>query len=87
MFGKVLFQISLMVFLLVTACARTDDKQPQAAPEFKQIAEVEDIKPDKPARIKLKRNAKDDYSWEISGDKVEDIIKADKKLREDLKTQ
>ncbi len=79
----VLFAIALL--LSVQACSQTEDKQQQ--PVFKQVPQIEEIKPERPAKIKLKRDSKEGYSWEISGDDVEEIIKADKKLRKDLKSE
>ncbi len=83
---RILRLLCLIIFstLFVAACSRTDGEQ---QPVFKQIPETQEIKPERTARIKLKRNAKDDYSWEISGDDVDEIIKADKGLRKDLKLE
>jgi predicted secreted protein len=39
------------------------------------------LKPKKPVKIQLKRNAKGEYSWNIKGDNVDEIIKADSKLK------
>jgi len=50
-----------------------------------QITELQEIKPHKPVKIKLKRNAKGEYAWDLSGNDAEKIIEADKKLRESLK--
>jgi len=52
--------------------------------QFKKQAELQQIKPKKPVKIKLKRTAKDDYSWELSGEDADEIVKADKKLRKML---
>jgi hypothetical protein len=35
-------------------------------------------------KIKLKRDGKDNYSWEISGSDVNQILKVDGKLRKQL---
>jgi predicted secreted protein len=64
----------------------SDAKSKQEA-VFKQLPEIQEIKPEKPVKIKLKRNAKDDYSWEISGDDVNEIVKTDRGLRKGLKTE
>ena len=42
-------------------------------------------KPKKPVKIKLHRDKKGEYSWDITGENVDDIIKADKRLRQLLK--
>ena len=82
MFAFRLLQIILLTFF-IAACSRTDEKQ--QAPVFKQIPQIQEVKPEKPPKIKLKRDSKESYSWEISGDSVDEIIEADKKLRKDLK--
>lgn len=83
-FVKQLAHISLIIllFFAFSACGvQEGNKQPQV---FKQIPEIKEIKPQKPARIKLKRDTKGEYSWEISGDNGDEVIKTDKKLKESL---
>lgn len=41
----------------------------------------------KPVRIKLKRNAKDDYTWELSGDDPDEVVRTDSRLRKLLNVQ
>ena len=82
-FNLILCAISLLIF----AHACTDSKGKQDEPVFRQIPEIQELKPEKPLKIKLKRNAKDDYSWEINGDNVDEIVGADKQLRKDLKVE
>jgi hypothetical protein len=52
--------------------------------QFKKQPELQQIRPKKPVRIKLKRTSKDEYSWELAGDDVDEIIKTDRKLRRQL---
>lgn len=52
--------------------------------QFRKQPELQQIKPKKPVRIKLKRTAKDEYSWELSGDDADEIVKTDRKLRKML---
>jgi hypothetical protein len=51
---------------------------------FRKEPELQQIRPKKAVKIKLKRTAKDEYSWELDGDDVDEIIKADRKLRQQL---
>ena len=53
--------------------------------QFRKQPELQQIKPQKPVKIKLKRTSKDEYSWELSGDDADEIIKVDRKLRIMLK--
>ncbi len=68
---------------LATSAGPADNNQFQ----FKKQPELEQIRTKKPVKIKLKRTAKDDYSWELSGDDVDEIVKTDKKLRKQLGVQ
>ena len=56
---------------------------PAAKEDFpiKKQPELQQIKPKKPVKVKLKRTAKDEYSWELSGDDVEEIVRTDHRLR------
>lgn len=47
----------------------------------KKQHELQQIKPKKPVKIRLKRTAKDEYSWELSGDDADDIVRTDQRLR------
>lgn len=42
---------------------------------------IQHVVPKKPVRLKLHRNAKGEYSWDLTGDSVEDVVKADRRLR------
>jgi len=53
--------------------------------EYQTINEIRDIKPEKTVKVKLKRDKKGEYSWELSGDNVDKIIEVDKRLRESIK--
>jgi hypothetical protein len=79
---RLFIYLSIFVFY---SC--TDSARQQQGAVFKQIPEIQEIKPEKTVKIKLKRNAKDDYSWEINGDDVEEVVGADRRLRKGLKTE
>ena len=49
--------------------------------QIKKQPEIQQVKPKKPVKIKLKRSAEDKYTWELSGDNVDEIVKADKRLK------
>ena len=53
----------------------------QEAFPLKKEPALEQIKPKKPVKIRLKRTAKDEYSWELSGDDADDIVRTDHRLR------
>jgi hypothetical protein len=49
--------------------------------QLKKQPEIQQVKPHKPVKIKLHRTAKGEYSWDLTGDSVDEIVKADKRLR------
>ena len=71
--------IVLLMVATVTACAA--DKEDL---QIKKQPEIQQVKPKKPVKIKLKRSPKDEYTWELSGDDADEIVKTDRKLRKML---
>ena len=52
--------------------------------QFKKQPELQQIKPKKPVKIRLRRSPKDEYTWELAGDDAEEIVKTDRRLRKML---
>jgi len=73
---KVLIAV-MAVSLLFAATAHSG----QEGFNFSRKPEIADIKPKKPVRIKLRRLSDGKYTWELSGDDIEELQKADRKLR------
>jgi hypothetical protein len=67
--------------LLLFSPVYPDDKNLQ----FKKQLEIQQVKPKKPVKIQLKRSAEGKYTWEITGDNADEIVKADRRLRKLLK--
>ena len=55
--------------------------------QVKKQPEIQQIKPKKPVKIKLRRSAEDKYTWEITGDDADEIVRADRRLRKLLKVE
>lgn len=55
--------------------------------QFKKQPEIQQVKPKKPVKIKLKRSAEGKYAWELTGDDVDEIVRADRKLKKLLKVE
>ena len=55
--------------------------------QFKKQPDLQQVKPKKPVKIKLRRSAKDEYTWELTGDDADEIIRTDKRLRKMLNRQ
>jgi hypothetical protein len=62
--------------------------KPEASPVSKVTVEKEKVEKAEPlppeVKIKLKRDGKDNYSWELSGSDANEIIKINEKLRKGL---
>ncbi|NOZ69622.1 MAG: hypothetical protein GXP46_10375 [Deferribacteres bacterium] len=80
---RIFFAVFLMV-VLFGGYACTDGRDSEKEPVFRQVPEIREIRPQKPVKIKLKRNSNGSYSWELTGDNADKIIEADRKLRKSL---
>jgi hypothetical protein len=79
-----------MILLLIACEGRSPPSmgKPEDSPVPKVIIEREKGSSEEPlpeeVRVKLKRDGKDNYSWEISGSDVDQILKVNEKLRKQL---
>lgn len=78
-----------MIFLLIACEGRSPPQgKPETSPVPKVIVEKEKEAMEEPlpleVKIRLKRDGKDNYSWEISGSDVNQILKVNEKLRKQL---
>ncbi len=55
--------------------------------QIKKQPEIQQIRPKKPVKIKLKRTGEGKYTWDLTGDDVDELVRADKKLRKLLNLQ
>lgn len=72
----------MLTVTLLTACSGDQNDNTKAV--FKQIPELQEIQPQRPVKIKLKRNSKGAYSWDLSGSDVEGVLRTDRRLKEYL---
>jgi hypothetical protein len=79
---KLFLTFLIMVFFLVPACTGCDGTDRK--PVFQQVPELKTIKQEKPVKIKLKRGASGNYSWEISGYDADRIIEENNKLKKSV---
>lgn len=69
----------VMLLSPVSVCAAEKDGF-----QFRKQPELQQIKPKKPVKIKLRRSPKDEYTWELAGDDADEIVKTDRRLRKML---
>jgi hypothetical protein len=80
---RLLLTAIFLSLALLFSTAFAEDKNFQ----FKKQTEIQQVKPKKSVKIKLKRLAEGKYTWDLSGDDVDEIIKADKRLKKLLKIE
>jgi hypothetical protein len=77
---KLLIQICITICAIVFLSGSAFSVENKSI-QIKKQPEIQQIKPKKPVKIKLKRSAEGRYTWELSGDDVDEIVKADKRLK------
>jgi len=88
--NKILIVFAALIFFLV-ACEKKSFP-PQGKSESssvpKVVVEKEKVEKEQPlppeVKIKLKKDGKDSYSWELTGSDVDQILKVNEKLRKQL---
>jgi hypothetical protein len=73
----VVMALSVSIFLLLHFASAEEKKFLQ----IKKQPEIQQVRPRKPVRIRLKRSAEGKYTWELSGDDVDQIVRTDKRLK------
>lgn len=46
---------------------------------------IQAVRPKRPAKIRLHRNPKGEYTWDITGESADEVVRADARLRKLLK--
>lgn len=88
---KRIFLVMTALILALIACGK-DSPAPQGNPENpsvpKVIVEKEKVRKEQPlppeVKIKLKKDGKDSYSWELTGSDADQVLKVNEKLRKQL---
>jgi hypothetical protein len=82
--------ISCLV-VLITACGNSSSSPPgksEGAPAPKVVVEkekVEKVQPLPPeVKIRLKRDGKENYTWELSGTDADQLLKVNEKMKKQL---
>lgn len=83
------FFIIFLIFLFFSFCIFIDNSfsQQQTQIQAGKDKVLQYAKPKKPVKIKLHRDKKGEYSWDITGESVDEVIKADKRLRQLLREE
>ncbi|GLI54181.1 MULTISPECIES: hypothetical protein [Thermodesulfovibrio] len=83
------FLIIFLTVLFFSSCIFIDYSFSQPQPQIQASKDklLQYAKPKKPVKIKLHRDKKGEYSWDITGENADEIIRADKRLRQLLKEE
>ena len=88
---KKVLPVLLLAAVLVTSCGGNPSSSPDkpgTAATTKAIVEKEKDQREDPlppeVKIRLKRDGKDNYSWELSGSDADEILKVNEKLKRRL---
>ncbi|MEW6162729.1 MAG: hypothetical protein AB1606_05400 [Nitrospirota bacterium] len=82
--NSLLITLSLSLIIFIFSSVFPEDTKNF---QFKKQPEIQQVKPKKPVKIKLRRSAEDKYTWELTGDDVDEIVKTDRRLRKLLKIE
>jgi hypothetical protein len=77
----------VFVVLMMVACGEKNKSEAPSAPKVvveKGRSEKPFTPPPPEVKVKLRRDGKENYSWELSGSDVDQILKADEKLKKQL---
>jgi hypothetical protein len=88
---KKIFIVSVVLIFFLIACEKEyvppQDKSkspsvPKVIVEKEKVEKVQPLPPE--VKIKLRKDGKDSYSWELTGSDVDQILKVDEKLSKQL---
>ena len=75
-FLRIFFVFICLSFIFSTAFA-ADIKNIQV----KKQPEIQQVKPKKPVKIRLKRSSEGRYTWDLAGDDADEVVRTDKRLK------
>jgi len=88
---KKIFVVLVLILFSTIACEKKSappEGKSENPPVPKVLVEKEKVEKEQPlppeVKIKLKKDGKDNYSWELAGSDVDQILKVNEKLRKQL---
>ena len=49
--------------------------------QVKKQPEIQQVKPKKPVKIRLKRSSEGKYTWDLAGDDADEVVRTDRRLK------
>jgi hypothetical protein len=84
---RMLCTFAVSAALLCPGAFAADMKPAQPAFQAAKQPDIQAVRPKRPAKVRLHRNAKGEYTWDITGDSADDVVRADARLRKLLKIE
>jgi hypothetical protein len=81
-FFRIFFIFICLSFVFITAFA-ADIKNIQV----KKQPAIQQVKPKKPVKIRLKRSSEGKYTWDLAGDDADEVVRTDRRLKKLLNIQ
>ncbi len=81
-FLRIFFVFICLSFVFSTAFA-ADIKNIQV----KKQSAIQQVKPKKPVKIRLKRSSEGKYTWDLAGDDADEVVRTDRRLKKLLNIQ
>lgn len=85
--ARIICSLTVVVLLLFAVFSDVSPAADKTVVQVGKQPEIQQVKPRKPVRIRLRRTAKGEYSWDLTGDSVEELVKTDRNLRKLLKLE
>ncbi|HSW63521.1 MAG TPA: hypothetical protein VLH56_09465 [Dissulfurispiraceae bacterium] len=89
-YSAVCITITILFFMLsLTLPVFAADVRPaqQPALQVSKQPDIQAVKPKRPAKVKLHRNVKGEYTWDITADSADEVVRTDARLRKLLKIE
>jgi hypothetical protein len=81
-FLRIFFVFICLSFVFSTAFA-ADMRNIQV----KKQPAIQQVKPKKPVKIRLKRSSEGKYTWDLAGDDADEVVRTDRRLKKLLNIQ
>jgi hypothetical protein len=72
-----IFLVFICLSLVFSTVFAADSKNLQV----KKQPEIQQVKPKKPVKIKLKRSSEGKYTWDLAGDDADEVVRTDRRLK------
>ncbi len=87
LFPWLVLALVTLSFIFSLQAFAADAKSGQPALQVTKQPDIQAVKPKRPAKVRLHRNAKNEYTWDITADSADEVVRTDARLRKLLKIE